>query len=421
MARKLSTVKKALLVAMALTLLLGVSTAQNPTHNTETTLFAFDLTHGIYPESGLVPDGTGNFYGTAKTGGLYPIRTNPCCGTVFELSPSSNGTWSLTVIYDFQGLADGTYPFGTMIIDKQGNLYGTTDVYALAISATVFELTKNSNGTWSEKTIYSFTNSDGNPNGDLTLDSEGNIYGTTQGNGNSGGEVFELSPQSDGTWKKSVPFTFNAPFPLGNPHAGVALDNKGNLYGTAYSGGQGYGGVYELSPQSNGQWKASVLFTFTGVDTGEAPNNKLIFDSSGNLYGLAAVVFELSPSSSGTWTEKIIHTFPAGVSRDAENPQGTLIFDASGNLYGTGTAGGLGCNDSSCGAVYELSPQSDGTWKETILHQFESAGDGSIPQAGLALDSAGNLFGTAKFGGSRYGYGTVFGITAVGPSSPAAP
>lgn len=87
------------------------------------------------------------------------------------------------------------------------------------------------------------------------------------------------------------------------------------------------------------------------------------------------------------------------------------MFDASGNLYGTTTAGGLGCNNGSCGVVYRLAPQSNGTWKETTLWQFEAASDGSKPQDGLALDSAGNLFGTAKFGGSRYGYGTVFEIT----------
>jgi len=87
------------------------------------------------------------------------------------------------------------------------------------------------------------------------------------------------------------------------------------------------------------------------------------------------------------------------------------VFDASGNLYGTTTAGGLGCNNGSCGVVYRLALQSNGTWKETTLWQFEAASDGSKPQDGRALDSAGNLFGTAKFGGSRYGYGTVFEIT----------
>jgi hypothetical protein len=407
----------ALRTALILLSVLGLSSVTATAQNKEKTIYAFDLTHGTYPVSGLVADGSGNFYGTANTGGLYPIRKNPCCGTVFELSPGSNGTWSTTVIYDFKGLSDGSAPFGTMAIDKQGDLYGTNAILALGISAKVFELMKGSDGAWSEKTIYSFTNADGNPNGDLTFDSEGNLYGTTQDTSTSGGEVFELSPQSNGSWKKITVFAFTSSFPLGDPRAGVTFDKSGNLYGTAYGSNVGDGGVYELSPQSNGQWKASVLFTFEGGNGGCFPNNKLIFDSSGNLYGTTAacenlgVVFELSPGSNGAWTETALHVFPANPGKDGAYPSGNLVFDASGNLYGTTPSGGLGCNDESCGVVYRLSPQSGGSWTETVLWQFESATDGSQPQAGVMVDSAGNVFGTAKFGGSEYGYGTVFEIT----------
>lgn len=381
----------------------------------EKTIYTFDLTHGIYPISGLVADSAGNLYGTTNNGGLYPDRKNPCCGAVFELSPGSNGAWSETVIYAFQGLSDGMSPYGTLAFDKQGNLYGTNYTYGLASQSRVFQLSKGSSGKWTDKTVYTFAGNVGQINGDLTLDGEGNIYGTTQNTGSSDGTVFELSPQADGTWKETVLYAFPKSFPLGNPHAGVTFDAGGNLYGTTDGSSTGYGGVYELS-QSNGTWTAAVLFTFTGGNAGGEPDDKLIFDSSGNLYGVCSgnnngVVFELSPGSNGIWTETVLHAFPVGPGSDGAHPQGTLVFDSRGNLYGTAPAGGLGCNGGSCGVVYELSPQSGGTWKETILHQFESAGDGSQPQAGLYLDSAGNLFGTTKFGGTFYGYGTIFEIT----------
>jgi hypothetical protein len=402
-----------LILVGALTLWIGAAAAQSK----EKIIYACDLAHGIQPVSALVADNGGNFYGSAYSGGLYPLRKNPCCGTVFELSPGSNGAWSTSVIYDFQGLADGSNPYGTMLFDKQGNLYGTNINSGFNNTYNVFELSKGSSGSWTEKVVYTFDASQGKLNGDLTLDSHGNIYGTLQDNSVNSGEVFELSLQSNGTWKITVLYAFTSTFSLGDPLAGVTFDNDGNLYGTAYRSSVGYGGVYELSPQSNGLWKASVLFTFDGGNDGCSPNNKLIFDASGNLYGTTeacenlGVVFELSPGPNGAWTESVLHTFASDPGKDGAHPVGNLEFDASGNLYGTTPAGGLGCNAESCGVVYELSPQTGGAWKETVRHQFEAASDGSEPQAGVLVDSAGNLFGTTKFGGSEYGYGTVFEIT----------
>jgi len=109
------------------------------------------------------------------------------------------------------------------------------------------------------------------------------------------------------------------------------------------------------------------------------------------------------------WKETTIHCFSAG--NDGSGPQGNLVADAGGNLYGATIYGGLGCNQSLCGVVYKLVPQTGGTWKETILHQFASAGDGSEPQAGVFVNSSGNVYGTTSVGGGRYGYGTVYEIT----------
>src|SRR6202035_1185756 len=210
------------------------------------------------------------------------------------------------------------------------------------------------------------------------------------------GEVFELSPQPDGTWKETIVYSFNYTKGVGSAVGGPIFDSKGNLYGAAYYGpNHTFGSLYQLSPQSNGAWTLSVLSS--GVT--DEPGSRLTFDSSGNLYGTFGAgsngaIFQLSPTSNGNWTETTVHTFSSGT--DGANPQGPLVIDASGNIYGATFAGGTGCNRNLCGTVYKLSPQSNGNWKETILHDFESAGDGSEPQAGLFLDGSGNLYGTTS-------------------------
>jgi hypothetical protein len=385
-------------IALALGVLVNVATAGV----TEKVIFPFNQTGGSQPLGGLVSDGAGNLYGTTSLGGLK--NRNYAAGAVFELSPASGGTWSETVIYEFRGVTEGQSPNGTLVFDKQGNIYGTAQ-------HVLFELTKGTNGTWSENIIHRFDSNEGAPNGDLTWDSAGNLYGTTP-QGGLDGEVFELSPQPNGTWTEHILYSFPSTFGLGSPVAGVAFDSKGNLYGAAGGSSNGLGGIYQLSPQGNGEWTATAIYIFTGGSDGRFPNSRLVLDSNGNLFGTTTApgeVFELSPFSGGTWKETTLHTFTA--QSDGDYPQGALAFDSRGNLYGTTTFGGLGCNGGMCGIAYRLTPQAGGAWTETILHQFESAGDGSQPQAGMIVDNAGHLFGTTKYGGGRYGYGTVFEIS----------
>lgn len=392
-------------LAVALAFLFSATVAQAGEH----LILKFNKTEGAYPLSGLTSDAAGNLFGMTVGGG------EKNCGTVFELSPGSGGQWTETLLFSFQGCRfEALVPRGTMAIDQEGNLYGIQVGYSN--SGQIFELVKGANGAWAYRVIYVFGSngsSEGIPNTDLTWDSAGNLYGTTSAEfGAINGEVFELSPQPNGNWKESVLYTFPAPNGVGFPVAGVTFDNEGNLYGGAFYGSNGaFGAVYKLSPQGNGPWTLTLLYNFT---SGDIPDSKLTFDSSGNLYGTTGQVnyseaFKLSPTVGGRWKETTIHTFTSG--SDGSYPQGTLVFDASGSLYGTTAAGGLGCNGSLCGVVYRLTPQSGGTWKETILHHFESAEDGSQPQAGLLLDNAGHLYGTTEYGGGRYGYGTVFQIT----------
>jgi uncharacterized repeat protein (TIGR03803 family) len=202
------------------------------------------------------------------------------------------------------------------------------------------------------------------------------------------------------------------------PYYGVVFDSAGNLYGAAAGGAYGGGVVFELTPGSSGTWTETVLYNFcavSGCADGEFPQ-ALVFDTAGNLYGTAqaggtntcgsegcGVAFELSPGGDGTWTETVLHDF-ADDGKDGWSPVGGLVLDAAGNLYGTTAYGGATYKKE--GTAFELSPATGGTWTETVLHNFCSApacADGGEPYVGLVFDSSGNLYGTTFLGGSHLG------------------
>jgi uncharacterized repeat protein (TIGR03803 family) len=392
---------------------------------------------GYYPTGSLLQDKAGNLYGTTVEGGTrllcgenYPIG----CGTVFQLTPPANpsGEWVETVLYRFQGGADGNFPTGNLVADGNGNLYGTTGGGGAGDNGTVFELERPSspNGTWTHNVLYDFLGvPSGRGDGDgsfpmsVVFDASGNLYGTTVGGGHCTsfegmvscyGTVFELVPptQPGGLWTESVLHRF-AVAGLSNPQASVILDEKGNLYGTTYVGTQGGGGVYKLRrPDSSGEgWAAKTLFDFDIMSgppyfpEGGAPDDTLIFDGKGNLYGTtliggsanAGAVFELAPATAGgAWTETVLYSFQS--TGDGNSPEANLIFDQAGNLYGTTSMGGEFRN----GIVFRLTPPASegGEWGETILHGFGSGSDGKQPTGGLIYGLDGALYGTASQGGS---------------------
>jgi uncharacterized repeat protein (TIGR03803 family) len=217
------------------------------------------------------------------------------------------------------------------------------------------------------------------------------------------------------------------------PLAGLVFDKAGNLYGTTYQGGyNGAGMVFELTPGENGTWTETVVYNFcsaTNCADGKFPEAGLVFDTAGNLYGttywggagtcvyVCGTVFELTPAN-GTWTEKVLYSFcSANACTDGGGPQASLIFDSVGNLFGTTGGGGStaqNCGSYGCGIVFELTPGTNGTWTENVLHTFGTGNDGALPYAGLIFDNAGNLYGTTSQGGRQgcgYGCGTVFEMT----------
>ena len=435
-----------------------VTVTQAQVNYLENVLYTFTGgSDGGQPYAGLISDAKGNLYGTAEYGGNETacpagvLVSGAGCGVVFELSPpsSGNGPWTETVLYSFTGGSDGAYPKAGLIFDQAGNLYGTTTDGGGSSAACgtfgcgiVFELSPVAGGGRTESIIYRFQGgSDGaGPQAGLIFDSKGNLYGTTSGGGADGsGTVFVLSPPSSGSgqWIETVLYSFTGGSDGANPEAGLIFDQSGNLYGTTSSGGTANAGcayivgqcgsVFELAPQSNGGWIENTLYSFQGNADSDTPLGEVIIDTSGNLYGTTSgdcaacfgTAFELAPSSGGTWTETSIYTFQ-GVLANGWTPEAGLVFDHSGNLYGTTAFGGSSGGSENCigngtmgvpngcGTVFELSPSSTGAWAERVLYSFQGYADGGYPEAGLILDSQGNLYGTTTSAGANNGSGVVF-------------
>jgi uncharacterized repeat protein (TIGR03803 family) len=412
----------------------------NASGSTEKVLYSFNGTirHGSEPSANLTADASGNLYGTTDRGGDFSL------GTVYKLTPNSGSATQTVLHSFKGGSDGAHPFNSGVILDTLGNLYGVTyngGTGACSIGGqslgcgTVFELSPNSNGGWTESILYSFQGgSDGAlPQGGLIFDSGGILYGTTIAGGGTGvgnnccGTVFKLSPVSGGGWTESVLYHFTGGTDGSSPSASLVFDGAGNLYGTTIDGGAlGLGVVFELTPSSKVPWTENVLYSFAGGSDGAYPSSRLIFDSAANLYGTTrsggskyddGTVFELKSNGNGSWTESVLHRF-SGSGVDGISPAG-LIFDHAGNLYGTTTFGGIAAcySNSGCGVVFELTPGSGGLWTESILHTFGGGADGGNPyyDASLIFDQEGNLYGTTAYGG-RANLGTVFKLSPNGAS-----
>jgi len=388
---------------------------------TEVVLHRFSDTagDGALSEAGLIFDHAGNLYGVTSSGGNLNSQcpySQPDygCGVVFQLTPRSNGQWTETILHTFAGGHDGGTPSydASLTIDREGNLYGTTGAGGLAGAGTIFKLSRSS-GLWKKSETYSFPSSDGNmPTASVVFDKAGNLYGTTSlGGFYQKGSIFKLTRDSSGGWTSRLLYSFQGKSDGGCPVAGLIFDNAGNLYGTTVWGGKsGQGLVFKLTHSTGGRWSENVLYSFSGGADGGSPYAGVIFDKSGNLFGTTyfggtggacdgalggngcGAVFELTRSASGAWTEKVLYSF-TGDSGGEKPSYGSLVFDTSGNLYGTTAYEDQ--DNVNYGTVFELTPNTDGTWTYTLVHGFGGGNDGQGPNAGLILDRAGNVYGTA--------------------------
>jgi len=412
---------------------LATGSAQAQTY-TESVLYSFcsapSCSDGAYPLYGaLVLDAQGNLYGTTADGGTGGA------GMVFK----ADTTGKETVLYTFTGTGeDGAAPYAGLVRDAQGNLYGTTlgggnptceYVTGIYGCGTVFKV----DTTGKETVLYTFCSASnctdgGGPEANLVLDAQGNLYGTTRFGGSPActphgcGTVFKL----DTTGKETVLYSFTGAGGDGRtPSASVVLDTQGNLYGTSAEGGnlectEGYNGcgtVFKVDTTG----KETVLYSFTGKPDGAGPYAGLVRDVQGNLYGTTdsggangeGTVFKVDT----TGKETVLYSF-CSVSKcpDGAQPVAGLVQDAQGNLYGTTDFGGA----TYYGTVFKV----DTTGHETVLFSFCPAGypnctDGAQPMAGLVQDAQGNLYGTTFWGGDLVcnapdGCGTVFKLTKNG-------
>jgi uncharacterized repeat protein (TIGR03803 family) len=307
-----------------------LTTLTNASAGTEKVLANFPGAHGgLQPWAGLVSDAAGNFYGVT----YYRGRNGK--GEVFRVRYSAATGWSECTAYGFKGGKDGAAPYGGLIFDAAGNVYGTTSSGGFYGGGTAFTLTHTSGCNWTGTVLDQFgKGEDGNyPAAALVFDQSGNLYGTTQAGGTHGyGTVFKLQLTS-GKWTEHVPHNF-----IGtdgsSPWASVTFDRAGNLYGTTATGGKyNYGVVFQLSPASGGKWIEHVIHTFTGGADGSEPQAGVVFDSAGNLYSASVyggtlsagnITYSNLPSSqTKAGRKRFCTTLPVA---QTERPPGTRPF-----------------------------------------------------------------------------------------------
>lgn len=399
--------------ALPLLLLFFLGAMATSSAQTYTVLYSFTGgADGAAPIGGLVVDPSGNLYGTTFGYNGY-IGAGTTAGSIFKLSP----TGDFALLHNFgSGGSGGAWPLAGLVRDASGVLYGTTVGGGTAGFGTVFKL----DGVGNFTVLHNFTGGkDGaGPAASLILDSAGVLYGTTTLGGNPKcgplnldcGIVFQVATSGKKAGKEKVLHRFSSPRKFGDtPYAPLIRAADGNFFGTTSRDGPGgAGAVFKLSPSG-----VVTLFHAFNFQSGGLPFSGLVQDAAGNLYGTTRGGYGRIYKLDSQGKETVLFSFNGTGGIDPL--YSGIIIDGSGNLYGTAEAGGNlnACNPSyyGCGVVYKLDPSGN----ETVLYRFNGETDGANPQSGVIMDSAGNLYGTAVYGGivnkaCPAGCGVVFKI-----------
>ena len=391
---RLGTLTRALPLLLVLAVLI-MTGALSQAQSNFTVIHTFTGPDGSQPYSGPTLDSQGNLYGTTWAGGARGD------GLVYELA-HVNGSWILHPLHSFtyQG-DDGAAPQAGVTIGPDGTLFGTTvgggsatgmaPCSTSSLQHTPVRL-HFAHGLAQLSTRLQGSDNDGaTPYGNVVFDSQGDLYGTTLAGGTINDGTVYKATRSGGTWNVSVIHNFGASNDGCYPVAGVVVDSAGNLYGTTTEGGANdEGTVFELSP-SEGGWIESYLHSFSGSDGCLSAGGSRL-RPGGNLYGATVdgTIFKLSPQGSD-WNFTTIYTLAGS------GPQSSLAIDAAGNLYGGTGGGGI----YGYGNVWELSPSSGGGWTYTDLHEFTGGNDGGLPGGVAVTGPGGYLYGAAQAGGAN--------------------
>ena len=360
---------------------------------TFSTLVNFPATtaHSAVNPFALTLDSAGNLYGVSYYGGANGV------GSLFKVTPKG----AVSIIYSFSGLnGDGELPFGSVIRDTQGNLYGQTFLGGTNGFGTIFKITPNGH----ETILYNVPTELDGTGQSMTRDTAGNLYGYTGHNGY--GSVFELT--AGGTFITLYTFCSLTNCADGLLPSGGPILRNGKLYGVTSQGGANNCGAFNCGTafEVDTSGNETVLYNFTGGNDGKNPENKLAQDTAGNLYGVTetggahdwGTLFKITPSGK----ESTVYAFCAqSQCTDGASPNGPVVLDAAGNIYGISQGTGVGPN--LAGLVYKITPGG----VETTLH--DATGPAGVGYA-LAIDKAGNLYGNTWAGGPSHN-GNVFKLT----------
>jgi uncharacterized repeat protein (TIGR03803 family) len=413
--RRTLTLALILLSSFALALALSVTASAQ----TESTLYTFNETAVFWPNGTLLEDAKGNFYGTTRGGGAYGM------GTVFEFSPPAvvGGAWTFTTLYSFVPYGTGGWlPISDLVQDKNGAFYGTTynGGDPVCNCGVVYKLTPPAvpGGAWKESQLYAFPydNIHGRipANAALALTSRGTLYGVTlQGGAWNEGVIYELQTKNGKTYTETDLYSFGDAADGNTPNGPIALDSAGNLYGvTLWGGAFNQGTVYKYTLATRTAPAAeTILYSFgtSGSSDGANPSGNLIFDASGDIYGVTnsggdsngdGTVYTLSKSGT-SYTESLLFSFDKNTTSGIAPVAGLAWNTTNNSLYGTTSQyGEVPANGA--GTVFQLLPPATkgGVWTYDTLYSFAYGVVGGYPTGIVTRDpTTGNLFGTAQNGG----------------------
>lgn len=370
---------------------------------------------GYDPSTGLMMDTNGNLIGTTELGGMGSG------GTVFELPALAGGGYasSPTSLGFFSGY-NGAYPFSPLIADSQGNVFGTTFAGGMSGSGVgvLYEILNNGGTYATSPTVLSNFGTNGDPSaypvGALVADSNGNLFGTTYYGGTGGiGSIFEIPKTSTGYASAPVTLYSFTGDSGGYPFGGLTIDANGNLFGTAEQGGtSGLGTIFELA-KTNGAYASAptLLYSFSGLD-GLFPTAALLIDGAGNLFGTAqhgggldyGNAFKLAKTSGGYASSLTILANFVDDGVTGVYPAAPLIADAAGNLYGTTPEGG----PTETGTVFEI------TGAGFVPFSKFSGVPGTVNCKGTSTSALAQTYGGIAHAASALGYANVAALqTAV--------